>query len=74
MERLEHFGKKTKKSQWAFEDSLASWTWDGFEGKPVVVDVYVQAAIRSTRETGEIRVTFNTEGCEPLQVILRAEN
>ena len=211
VERPEHFGKKAKKSQWAFEDSLASWTWVGFEGKSIVVDVYgdgdevelfineksqgrrcireddaytvkyqvtyepgeikavlyrdgtssgsytlksaegkvelfaevdrevlradgqdislitvgmkdknaiinlqekkeiyvtvegagilqgygsadpvdtesfqslvcstfdgyVQAAIRSTSETGEIRVIFNTEGCEPLQVILRAEN
>lgn len=35
-----HYGMKVEKSSWAFEDSLPSWTWRGFEGKPVIVDVY----------------------------------
>lgn len=28
---------------WAWGDAIASWTWEGFEGKPVVVDVYSDA-------------------------------
>ncbi len=35
-----HHGMKQEKSNWAFEDSLSSWTWRGYEGKPVTVDVY----------------------------------
>lgn len=28
---------------WGWSDSVASWSWAGFEGKPVVVEVYVDA-------------------------------
>lgn len=34
-------------------------------------DGYVQAAVRSTNREGTIRVTFSSEGCEPLIVDLR---
>ena len=40
VERPQYFGRKPKKSQWAFEDSISSWTWRGYEKKPVIVDVY----------------------------------
>lgn len=40
VENPAHYGKKQIKSKWAFEDNLASWTWNGYEGKPIVVDVY----------------------------------
>lgn len=35
-----HYGKKQLKSKWAFENSIASWTWAGYEGKPIVAEVY----------------------------------
>lgn len=35
-----HFGIKQQKSKWAFEDSIPSWTWKGYEGKTIIVDVY----------------------------------
>jgi hypothetical protein len=28
---------------WAWGDAIESWTWDGFEGKPLTVDVYSDA-------------------------------
>lgn len=40
VENPAYFGMKQLKSKWAFEDSIASWTWRGFEGKPVIVEVY----------------------------------
>ena len=40
VERPQYFGKKPKKSQWALEDSISSWTWKGYEGQPVIADVY----------------------------------
>lgn len=40
VENPAHFGMKQQKSKWAFEDSLSSWTWEGYEGKPVIVDIY----------------------------------
>ncbi|MDO4275024.1 MAG: glycoside hydrolase family 2 TIM barrel-domain containing protein [Eubacteriales bacterium] len=35
-----HYGMTQKKSKWAFEDSIPSWTWSGFEGKNIAVDIY----------------------------------
>ncbi|WP_084127021.1 glycoside hydrolase family 2 TIM barrel-domain containing protein [Demequina sp. NBRC 110054] len=31
-------------SMWAWSDSVSSWTWNGFEGKPVTVEVYANAS------------------------------
>ncbi|WP_062520452.1 glycoside hydrolase family 2 TIM barrel-domain containing protein [Demequina silvatica] len=30
-------------SMWAWSDSVASWTWHGFEGRPATVEVYADA-------------------------------
>ncbi|WNM26179.1 glycoside hydrolase family 2 TIM barrel-domain containing protein [Demequina capsici] len=30
-------------SMWAWSDSVSSWTWHGYEGKPVTVEVYADA-------------------------------
>ncbi|WP_084100558.1 glycoside hydrolase family 2 TIM barrel-domain containing protein [Demequina sp. NBRC 110051] len=30
-------------SMWAWSDSVPSWTWGGYEGKPVTVEVYADA-------------------------------
>ncbi len=39
----EHFGEKVKMSQWRMTDSIRSWNFDGFEGKPVKIEVYADA-------------------------------
>jgi len=36
----EHYGEKTIISDWGWEDVVPSWTWPGFEGKPIAIDVY----------------------------------
>jgi beta-galactosidase len=33
----------TMQSPWAWSDSVSSWTWPGFEGHPVTVEVYADA-------------------------------
>lgn len=33
----------TLATPWAWSDSISSWTWPGFEGKPVTVEVYAYA-------------------------------
>lgn len=40
VERPEHYGRKLHRSAWAFEDSVSSWCWSGFEHQPVVVNVF----------------------------------
>ena len=39
VERPEIFGKKADKNKWKYKDAVDSWTWNGFEGKPVRVYV-----------------------------------
>ena len=41
--RPEHHGKNPVLSQWSWTDTAASWTWPGFAGKPVTVEVYSAA-------------------------------
>ncbi|WP_029150338.1 glycoside hydrolase family 2 TIM barrel-domain containing protein [Microbacterium indicum] len=42
--RPEHHGSAiASPSPWAWSDSVASWTWGGFEGRPVTVEVYARA-------------------------------
>ncbi|NQX13087.1 DUF4982 domain-containing protein [Microbacteriaceae bacterium VKM Ac-2855] len=42
--RPEHHGKTiTMQSPWAWSDSVASWTWPGFEGQQVSVEVAADA-------------------------------
>jgi beta-galactosidase len=40
----EHHGEEASfRGGWSFTDAIASWSWDGFEGKPVSVEVYADA-------------------------------
>ncbi|NNN29415.1 glycoside hydrolase family 2 protein [Streptomyces sp. S3(2020)] len=41
--RPENHGLTPIGGPWAWSDSLASWTWPGFEGKPITVEVYSDA-------------------------------
>lgn len=43
VERVNHYGETPMKSAWPWKDEIASWTWDGYEGKPAVVNVYSNA-------------------------------
>ncbi len=37
------YGQKVESTPWSWSDSLDTWTWEGYEGKPVVVEVYADA-------------------------------
>jgi beta-galactosidase len=40
----EHHGQpSTRRQGWSFTDAIASWSWDGFEGEPITVEVYADA-------------------------------
>jgi len=42
--RPERHGQQiAMQSPWSWSDSVSSWTWPGFEGKPVTVEVYADA-------------------------------
>jgi beta-galactosidase len=41
--RPAHHGKKVNTSSWGWSDSVSSWSWEGFEGKPIQVEVYSAA-------------------------------
>jgi beta-galactosidase len=43
VQRPQHFGKTWAGTPWAWTDSIASWTWPGYEGAPVIVEVYSNA-------------------------------
>lgn len=43
VEAPEHYGKTPNQSAWGFKDDIASWTWHGYEGSPVIVNVYSDA-------------------------------
>lgn len=43
VERVDKYGIPCSKSPWSIKDSIASWTWTGYEGKPANVDVYSDA-------------------------------
>ena len=41
--RPQNYGKEKYISAWNFTDSVESWTWPGYEGKPTAVEVYSDA-------------------------------
>lgn len=43
VQRPEHYSKKAVLSSWGWSDSIPSWSWNGYEGQPVKVEVYADA-------------------------------
>lgn len=43
VQRPEHYGKKPVATPWSWSDSISSWSWEGYEGKPVKIEVYSNA-------------------------------
>ncbi|HEU5305949.1 MAG TPA: glycoside hydrolase family 2 TIM barrel-domain containing protein [Acidimicrobiia bacterium] len=40
----QHHGEpSTLRMGWSFSDAIASWSWPGYEGKPIAVEVYADA-------------------------------
>lgn len=40
VEMPEYYGKEKNTSGWSWPDVVENWTWPGYEGKPVLVEVY----------------------------------
>jgi len=38
-----YYGENPVKTPWVLSDSVSSWNWRGYEGKPVIVEVYSSA-------------------------------
>lgn len=39
----QYYGKKPVMSLWSWSDTISSWSWEGYEGKPIKVEVYSDA-------------------------------
>lgn len=40
VQRPQHYGKQYRRTNWSWSDSINSWTWPGYEGKPIIVEIY----------------------------------
>jgi beta-galactosidase len=60
VQRPERYGQKTYPSSWGWTDSISSWTWPGFEGKNIVVEVYSDA------EEIELFINGKSKGKKPV--------
>ncbi|WP_204605344.1 glycoside hydrolase family 2 TIM barrel-domain containing protein [Cohnella boryungensis] len=45
VQRPEHYGKQPVPTKWSWSDTVSSWTWNGYEGKHVKVEVYADAEV-----------------------------
>jgi beta-galactosidase len=45
VQRPENYGKQPFAKAWSWSDSISSWTWPGFEGKPIKVEIYSDAQV-----------------------------
>jgi beta-galactosidase len=43
VQRPEHYGEKPNMMPWSWSDSISSWSFEGYENKPVKVEVYSEA-------------------------------
>jgi len=43
VQRVNRYGTPATATLWHFKDSISSWTWDGYEGKPAIIDVFADA-------------------------------
>lgn len=43
VQRPEHYSKEVTLSDWSWSDSVSSWSWTGYENKPIKVEVYSDA-------------------------------
>lgn len=43
VQRPAHYGEQPTMMPWSWSDAVSSWSWEGFEGKPVKVEVYSDA-------------------------------
>ncbi len=40
VQKPEYYGKNLIKTPWVISDSISSWTFEGYENKPIIIEVY----------------------------------
>ena len=75
-----HYGENLIKTPWVMSDAISSWTYDGCENKPVIVEVYAKCdevelflndkslGKKEMSDNANCRVTYDTNY---VQVVLR---
>ena len=61
-----HYGEKQSPTRWGWSDALRSWNYRGYEGKPVVVEVYSDADEVELLVNGRSVGKQRTERCKAL--------
>ena len=61
-----HYGEKQSPTRWGWSDALRSWNYRGYEGKPVVVEVYSDADEVELLVNGRSVGKQKTERCKAL--------
>lgn len=73
VDRPEHFGQKFDMNHWKYADCLSSWTFPGFEGKPVWVRVLARCEEVDLLINGESLGRAKVGEIEALTAIFRTE-
>ncbi|MEH7118064.1 glycoside hydrolase family 2 TIM barrel-domain containing protein [Neobacillus vireti] len=60
VQKPERYGQKVTFSQWSWTDTISSWTFPGYEGKGIVVEVF------SSAEEVELFVNGKSQGKKPV--------
>jgi beta-galactosidase len=60
VQKPERYGQDPVLSNWGWTDSISSWTWPGYEGKGIVVEVY------SNAEEVELFINGVSQGRQPV--------
>ena len=61
-----HYGEKQSPTRWGWSDALRSWNYRGYEGKPIVVEVYSDADEVELLVNGHSVGRQRTERCKAL--------
>lgn len=51
----QHYGDPHNMTNWSMTDAVRSWNWNGYEGKPVIVEVYTEAEEAELYINGELK-------------------
>ncbi len=58
----EHYGEQKNLTPWSVTDAVRSWTWSGYEGKAVTVELYTDAEEAALYLNGDLLEKKKVEG------------